>query len=333
MTPRNFRVMSAVLVSTIVVLAGCSAAGSPATTDPPVDADITIAAVPSADLASVYIAQDDGFFAQQGLHVTLEKVASSQAIIGEQLAGKIDLCAGAYTPYISAEAAGKKFRILAEGSVMTTGTRLLLVPKGSHLTTLSQLAGKTIGMNATNSIGTLLVRATLTQNGVNPDTVHFVTDPKGFTTMASTLAKGTWAAAFFGEPFATQGEEEYGESALADLDQGATSNLPVSGYIATQSWLAANPNTAAAFVRAIQAAQLDADTNPNAARDALAESDSLPKIVTDVMAIPNFPVGGVDAGRIQLEALDMIQFGMLNKKYTDLVDSGDLVKELTGGSV
>jgi NitT/TauT family transport system substrate-binding protein len=330
MITRNFRVMSALFILTIFVLAGCGAAGNSATATMSEGTDITIAAVPSADLASVYIAQDDGFFAKEGLRVNLVKVPSSQAIIAEQLAGKIDLCAGAYTPYISAEAAGKKFRILAEGSVMTTGTRVLLVPKGSHLTTLSQLAGKTIGMNATNSIGTLLVRATLAQNGVDPDSVRLVTDPKGFTTMASTLAKGTWAAAFFGEPFATQGEEKYGESPLADLDQGATSNLPVSGYIATQAWLDKNPGTAAAFDRAIQAAQLDADTNPNAARDALAESDALPKIVTDVMSIPNFPVGGVDAARIQQEALDMIQFGLLNKKYTNLVDSGSLVKSLIG---
>jgi NitT/TauT family transport system substrate-binding protein len=286
--------------------------------------------VPSADLAGVYIAQDDGFFAQQGLHVKIVQVPSSKAIIADQLAGKIDLCAGAYTPYIPEQATGEKFHILAEGSIMTPATRLLLVPKGSPLTSLKQLAGKTIGMNATNSIGTLLVRASLAQNNVNPDSVKFVTDPKGFTTMASELAKGTWAAAFFGEPFATQAEEQYGETPLADLDQGATSSLPVSGYIVTQSWLDKDPNTAAAFVRAIEAAQLDADTNPNAARDALAESDALPKIVTDVMAIPDFPVGGVDFTRIQQEALDMIQFGLMDKKYTGVVDSGALVKDLTG---
>lgn len=148
--------------------------------------------------------------------------------------------------------------------------------------------------------------------------------------MAAGLAKGSWNAAFFGEPFATQGEEKYGESSLADLDQGATSSLPVSGYIVTQSWLSQNPQTAAAFVRAIEAAQLDADSNPNAARDALAESDGLPKIVTDVMAIPDFPVGTVDYTRIQQEALDMIQFGLLNKKYTSAVDSGALVKGMIG---
>jgi hypothetical protein len=38
----------------------------------------------------------------------------------------------------------------------------------------------------------------------------------------------------------------------------------------------------------------------------------------------------VDAARIQQEALDMIQFGLLNKKYTSLVDSGSLVKSLIG---
>jgi NitT/TauT family transport system substrate-binding protein len=330
MPPHNFRVASAVVASMIFVLVGCSGSGNSAAPGQPEDPDITIAAVPSADLASVYIAEDDGFFAQQGLHVTLEKVPSSQAIIADQLAGKIDLSAGAYTPYISAEAAGKRFRILAEGSIMTAGTRLLLVPRGSALKNLSQLAGETIGMNATNSIGTLLVRATLAQDGINPDTVHFVTDPQGFTTMAAGLAKGSWNAAFFGEPFATQGEEKYGESSLADLDQGATSSLPVSGYIVTQSWLSQNPQTAAAFVRAIEAAQLDADSNPNAARDALAESDGLPKIVTDVMAIPDFPVGAVDFTRIQQEALDMIQFGLLNKKYTSVVDSGALVKGMIG---
>jgi NitT/TauT family transport system substrate-binding protein len=328
----NFRSRSAAVTLMTLVLAGCSGLGnsSTATTTGLEEPDITIAAVPSADLAGVYIAQDDGYFTREGLTVKIVKVPSSKAIIADQLAGDIDISAGAYMPYIADEAQGKKFRILAEGSIMTTGTRLLLVPKGSSLTKLSQLTGKTIGMNATNSIGTLLVSAALEQNGVNPKDVHFVTDPAGFTTMASELEKGTWDAAFFGEPFATQGEEEYGESTLADLDQGATSGLPISGYIVTQSWLNKNPKTAAAFVNAIEAAQLDADTNPNAARNAMAESDGLPKIVTDVMAIPDFPVGAVNETRIQQEALDMIEFGLLSKKYTGAVDSGAVVKALVG---
>lgn len=325
-------VTSSLAVLVIFVLTGCSGGASTGavTVTGIENPNITIAAVPSADLAGVYIAQDDGFFARAGLHVNLVKVPSSKAIIAEQLAGKIDISAGAYTPYISEEAQGEKFHILAEGSIMTPGTRLLMVRNGSPLTKLSQLKGKTIGMNATNSIGTLLVNATLEQNGVSPNQVHLVTDSAGFTTMASKLASGAWDAAFFGEPFATQGEEQYGESSLVDLDQGATSSLPVSGYIATQSWMDKNPKTAAAFVSAIEAAQLEADSNPNVARDAMAQSDGLPQVVTDVMAIPDFPIGAVSYTRIQQEALDMIQFGLLDKKYTSIVDSGALVKALVG---
>ncbi|MGH3245933.1 MAG: ABC transporter substrate-binding protein [Trebonia sp.] len=333
MISRNFRVTSAfaLFASMMLAIAGCGAAGSTATATSQVKGKIvTIAAVPSADLAGVYIAQDDGFFAKEGLQVKLVSVPSSRAIIAAQSAGKIDLSAGAYTPYIPAQAAGQKFHILAEGSIMTTGTRLLLVPRGSSLTKVSQLAGKTIGMNATNSIGTLLVRAMLAQNGVNPDSVRLVTDQQGFKTMAAKLASGAWDAAFFGEPFGTQAEEQYGETPILDLDQGATSSLPVSGYIVTQSWLDKNQQTAAAFVRAIEAAQLDADSNPNVARDALAMSDALPRIVTDVMAIPGFPIGAVSFTRIQQEALDMIQFGLMDKKYTSVVDSGALVKAMIG---
>ncbi len=52
----------------------------------------------------LYIAQDEGLFARQGLHVTIEKIPSSQAIIAGQLKGQIDISAGSYVAYISAQA-------------------------------------------------------------------------------------------------------------------------------------------------------------------------------------------------------------------------------------
>lgn len=339
MSPRNIRIFPPLAATALIIatLAGCSvndSSSSSAVAPPATDAtaleepDLTIAAVPSADLAGVYIAQDDGFFARQGLHVKLVKIAASKAVIAAQLAGKVDLCAGAYMPYIAGEAAGDKFGILAEGSIMTPGTRLLLKPRGSGVASLGQLPGKTIGMNAANSIGTLLVDATLAQNGINPATVTQSTDPKGFPTMAATLSRGTWSAAFFGEPFATEGEEKYGETVLADLDQGAAKGLPISGYIATRSWIDKHPKTAAAFIRAIEQAQLAADSDPSVARAALAKSDGLPHLVTDVMAIPEFPVGAVDETRIEREALDMLQFGMLGRKYAPATENGTLVKSM-----
>jgi NitT/TauT family transport system substrate-binding protein len=328
----NSRVASLAMAAFLFLAVGCSSAsGSNAaftSSNALEDPDITIAAVPSVDLAGVYIAEDDGFFAQQGLHVKLVTIAASKAVIADQLAGKIDLCAGAYMPYISEQAAGARFHILAEGSIMTPDTRVLLTPPGSHLTSVSQLAGKTIGMNATNSIGTLLVSAMLQQNGISPKSVHFVTDTSGFPTMAKEMSEGAWDAAFFGEPYSTQAQEEYGDVVLTDLDKGAATNLPISGYIATQAWADKYPNTAAAFVRAIEAAQSLADTDHAAVDAAMATSDHLPRQVTDVMAVPDFPTGPVDETRIQREALDMVQFGLIKPQFYAAVRQGTVVESM-----
>ena len=80
----------------------------------PEEHNITVAALPTADLAGLYIAQDDGFFAQQHLHVTIERIASSAASIADQENGQVDVTAGSYVAYIAAQAAGARFRILAE---------------------------------------------------------------------------------------------------------------------------------------------------------------------------------------------------------------------------
>ena len=53
--------------------------------------DITVAAIPSVDLASLYVAQDEGLFAKVGLHVTIKKIPSSKAVIAARLKGQVDI--------------------------------------------------------------------------------------------------------------------------------------------------------------------------------------------------------------------------------------------------
>ena len=120
--------------------------------------------------------------------------------------------------------------------------------------------GKEIGVNGTNNIGTLLVSALLAGNGISRKRSDFITDAKGYTDMPGQLQLGTWGAALLAEPYATIAEEDYGDQELADTDQGATENFPMDGYVATQAWAKKYPETAAAFVRAIQEGQAIADT-------------------------------------------------------------------------
>jgi NitT/TauT family transport system substrate-binding protein len=309
----------------IFLAAGCSTAGNNAALSSASKPDITLAALPTADLAGLYIAQDDGLFAQQGLHVKIEKIPSSAAIIADQLKGEVDVSAGSYIPYILAQAAGAKFRILAEASTLRPYTRVLVTDADSRITTISDLVGGNIGVNGTNSIGTLLISALLSARGISPNEVHLVTDSDGFPAMPAQLQGGAWDAAFLAEPYVSLAGEQYGERVLADLDQGATLNFPIDGYVATQAWAAKYPQTAAAFVRALEEGQRLADTDRAAVETAMRESDNLPSEVTAVMALPDFPVGPVDEASIQREAEVMHQFGMLGSGFTTEAEQGALV--------
>jgi NitT/TauT family transport system substrate-binding protein len=321
---------AAPLAAAIIVLAAGCTSGNVAASSGPEKPDVTVAALPAADLAGLYIAQDDGYFAEQGLHVKIVKIASSAAVIADQLQGHVDITAGSYVAYITAEAAGAKFRILAEASALRPHTRVLVIPTDSPIRSVNELVGKKIGLNGTNSIGTLLISALLAQHGISPEKVTFVTDAKGFPAMPAQLQNGTWAAAFLAEPYVTVAGEAYGERELADLDQGATLNFPIDGYMATQAWVEKYPKTAAAFVRAIEEGQARADGDRAAVEAAMGESDSLPHQVTALMALPDYPVGPVDARRIQRTAEAMLQFGLLGQQYAAEVQQGTLVQSMIG---
>ena len=333
MSTWNFRAAPAV-AAMIMVLAGCTAAPSVASfaslSSRPEQPDVTVAAIPSVDLAGLYVAEDEGLFARQGLHVTIRKIPSSKAVVAAQLKGQVDISAGSYVAYIAAQAAGASFRILAEASTLRPHTRVLVVTANSAIEKFDGLAGKTIGVNGTNSIGTLLISTLLQENGMSPAKVRFVTDQKGFPDMPGQLQQGAWQAAFLAEPYVTMAEETYGDQELVDLDQGATTDFPIDGYVATWAWARQHPKTAAAFVHAIEEGQAIADSDPIAVQKAMAESDQLSPVVTAVMALPGFPIGPVDVKRIQRTAEAMLQFGMLGQQDAAEVGRGTLVASMIG---
>ena len=97
-------------------------------------------------------------------------------------------------------------------------------------------------------------------------------------------------------------------------------NFPIDGYVATTAWAQKYPKTAAAFVRAIRAGQLLADTDSAAVEAAIARHDNLGPPITTSMALSGYPTGPVNQGRIQRVAAAMIQFGLLGQQYAAAVE-------------
>jgi NitT/TauT family transport system substrate-binding protein len=315
-----FRIPAAAAAIALLA-AGCASADGSASPGGLEKTHLVVAAVPAADSAGVYIAQQDGLFAAEGLHVTIQPAISSEKVIQQQLAGQIDVSSGAYPSYIHADAVSHAdFKILAAGSIMQPRNQVIMVPSGSPIRTIQDLRGKTIAINAPENILEMLVSALLRDNGMTPKQVHFVNIPFPF--MALTMQTHAFAghrmtidAASMPEPFVTGAEESIGAQPLADEDVGAAQAMPISGYVVTKTWAQKYPKTAAAFLTALEEAQRIADTNPKAIEKALVTySPGVTPTEAAVMAVPSFPLN-TDPVLIQRVADLMTQLGFLPGSY------------------
>src|SRR5581483_3970079 len=158
---------------TVMAAAGCGSSGRSATSSPGLarvpgleKTNLTVGAVPVADEAGLYIAQDEGLFAQEGLHVTIQSIVSSADATKGQNDGKYDITAGNSVSYIQDQVGHvSNLEIIAEGSLMQADNQALYTLPGSRITAVSDLEGKRIGVNARNNIGTLLISSVLSEYG------------------------------------------------------------------------------------------------------------------------------------------------------------------------
>jgi NitT/TauT family transport system substrate-binding protein len=293
---------------------------------------LNVAAVPAMDSAGFFIALHDGLFKQEGLTVNYSPATSSETAIGAQEKGTYDITAGNYVSYIEASALhGAQLQIIAEGSVMLQGAQVVLTMPKSHINTLSELRGHTVAVNAAGNIDFLLTASALNEhgipvnsgNGLSGSAVNFNSGVP-FPFMAQALTSGQYQgkavnAVTVPEPFASQMEQQQGAITIADLNQGATTQFPIEGYVVTKSWARANPNTLKAFLTALEAGQQIADTNRpavEAAFESLAQPQTgkVSPVIASMMALDNYPLG-VDKTRLQRVANVMQQFGVLPKAF------------------
>jgi NitT/TauT family transport system substrate-binding protein len=301
-----------VAAAAALLAAGCSGSGGSSAAGPLEKTNLVVAAVPAMDSAGLYIAQQRGYFAQEGLHVQIVPAISSSDVIKKQLAGGFDITAGAYPSYILAdEQQHANLKVLVAGSTMAPNVQEVVVPPGSRVTKMSQLAGKTITLNALNNIGQLLVASMLQDNAV-PGTVHYNVQP--FPKMGALLAAHKLTAAWLPEPFISEFEEQYGVEPLADANQGAAESLPIEGYVVTQSWLNKYPHTAEAFKIAMEKAQAVAATNLDEVQKAMTAFAGVPKLAASVLPSPGFPTD-TQAGPLQRVITLMVDFNLMNQGY------------------
>jgi NitT/TauT family transport system substrate-binding protein len=269
--------------------------------------NLVIAAVPTASAAGLYVAQQEGFFRQAGLNVKIVSVGSDATVTPDLLNGSIDVLNGAYPGFIEAQVHGAgKFHILADGYAGAPNVDEIVVLPSSGIISARQLAGRTIAVNALDSIAALLVSSTLESAGVPPSKVQLVAMP--FPAMPAALKAHRIDAAYEAEPYLSEAEVQAGAESLIDVNDGATQNFAIDGYVATVRWCQRYPKTAAAVARAIDRGQALADTDRPLAQSVLQKYASVSEQTVAIMALGDFPTD-VDAAHLHRVPDLMHSFG------------------------
>jgi len=319
----RIRILAPPLAIALLALSGCGGYAAAAGSTSPnglQKTTLNVAVVPAVDSAGFFVALHQGLFAKEGLTIHYTPAASSDTVIDQQVAGQYDITGGNYVSYIQHYVNNHQpLEVIAEGSVMQEGTQAIYTMPGSKIKSLSDLKGHMLGINAPLNINYLLAASVITENGIKLNQVRFPAAPIPFPTMAAALAAGKVDAAAMPEPFATAAEQEYGAVKLADLNQGATEQFPIQGYVATKSWAEQNPGTLKAFVTALTQGQEIADTSRRAVEQAMEalngpQNGEIPPIVAAVMSINIYPTA-IDKVRIQRVADVMYQFGLLHSRF------------------
>jgi len=271
---------------------------------------LTVGMLPIQDAAQLKVAIDKGYFEAEGLTVEMQMLGGGAEAVPKLQSGNIDLAIGAWVPFFQAKAGGFPLHIVADAFQTASGTHQIIVAKDSPIQTVQDLVGKKMAVNVKHNLATLLVQGTLQPQGVKLDEdSSFVAVP--FPNMQAALKNGSVDAAQCVEPFCTGAQQAIGARMIADLGVGPVGDFPVGGWVSTEKWSKENPNTEAAFRRALIKAQQDL-ADPQVLVEVLPTYTQIDAKTAATLKRGVYPTS-LDADRLQRVADVMQQYGYLDK--------------------
>jgi NitT/TauT family transport system substrate-binding protein len=270
---------------------------------------LTVGTLPVADAAPLFIANQRGYFKQEGLTVKPTLIAASSQSTAPLLAGTMDLSLLNYVATFAIQENGSaKFKLVSDAYQAAPNAFEIVVPGDSKLHTIEDLKGKKIACPSLHAIGTLAVSASLQSHGITPDQVTFVAVP--FPNMATAVKTHAVDAAWVTEPFLTQMQKS-GTRKLTDTMTGPMANFPIVGWGTVEQTAKKYPNTIAAFQRALARGQQAAANDRKVVQDILPTYTQIDGSTANLIALGDYPTT-LNPTRLQRVADVMRQFGYLH---------------------
>ncbi|NBE56887.1 ABC transporter substrate-binding protein [Streptomyces sp. YC537] len=304
--------MSVPLVALLLLVTACGGGGGEAGGGAEKDT-VTVAATPLVDSAALYIAQERGYFKDEGLRVRVRPVQQSVQAIPALANGQVGIVAGGnYVTMLQAQDRGTvDLRLLVDGVALARHSMDVVVLPDSPIRTAEDLQGRKVAENVLHSIQSLRLDAILRKEGHDAEAVDYRQVP--FPQMAAALEKGQVEAADITEPFLTDARRRLHARVVVDGASGPAAGLPLSGYGTTRAFTEENPRAAAAFQRAVRRAQRDAARDRDAVEEVLPGYTKLDARTARAIALPSFARSNSPERLGELIAL-MTKGGLLKKR-------------------
>jgi ABC-type nitrate/sulfonate/bicarbonate transport system substrate-binding protein len=221
---------------------------------------ITYGAIPSGSAALVYIAQDRGFFRDDGLNVTVKDYPTGVATTDALLAGEVDVAFAAEFPMLSRAFAGEEISIFFVSSRFSD--QYLFGLKDRGINGVSDLEGKTIGAPL-KTIAEFYLARFLELNGIDIEDVSLVNvlPPQSVEAISGGEVDGvvTW------EPYTSRIIEQMADSTMAWSIQSSQAGFGAN--IGRNEWLRGHPELVQRFLKSLMRAEDFLVHNPGAAKD------------------------------------------------------------------
>src|SRR3954447_19218356 len=309
-----------------LAIAACGGGGgsaSTATTDSSGDTTLNVQETAGVPSAFVAFGQAKGFFTKHKLKINLQSSQGGATAVPSLVSGKIQVAGSNVVSLLIAASKGLPVEAIAPGtSAHGAGQKdfgALMVPKGSTIRDVKQLAGKTVAVNTLNNIAEVVVKASLQKSGVDPEQVNL--REIDFPEMGAALAKHDVDAAFLIEPFVTMARK--GGDRIVDYSYVTTEpNLQVGAYAVSRKFAEQNADAVKRYRAAVGHTATYLMAHQAEFRAFLAKQAKTPPALAKTMELPTFTTT-LNTDSMQRTAGLVQRFGLVKDKVQ--------VDQLTGG--
>lgn len=273
-----------------VLLAAGSWAGSAAAGEVKDLGKLRVGVLPVGDCLQIFVADARGYLKAEGFSgVELTRMAGGAQIAPAVEGGSLDLGWSNVVSVALAHEQGFDHVFITPGAVEAEGSRphKIMVAADSPVRRAADLEGKVVAVNTLANIPYVAAASWLRANGVDPGKVKFVEVP--FPNMEAALKTRQVAAAVMLEPFVTVSQANGSARPLEhEPFRVFGPRALIASWFAKKSWLAANPEKAAAFRRAVARANDFIRANPAEARQTLLAYTRLSQDLAGKIIMPAF---------------------------------------------